>query len=106
LDSSISEDGTKRPTTKTQEIRDSSLNCLHGDTSHYDKGANEKRILIVDDTPFNNAILTHMLKTLHLSSNVCLNGKEALEKVMGGLGCNLILMDINMPIMDGIEVRD
>ena len=65
-----------------------------------------KTVLVVDDTPFNNYMIMHMLKLLNVNCVTCNNGKEAVEKYME---CTtrfaLILMDINMPVMNGIEVR-
>jgi DNA-binding NarL/FixJ family response regulator len=60
------------------------------------------RILIVDDHPDARAALREIL-TWH-SFHVCgdaQNGKEAVEKVME-MNPEIVLMDINMPIMNGI----
>jgi osomolarity two-component system sensor histidine kinase TcsA len=64
-----------------------------------------KPILVVDDTPFNNYMLVHMLKLLNVECVACNNGKEAVEQYLEcSVKYSLILMDINMPVMDGIEV--
>jgi len=65
--------------------------------------ANTKtRILIVDDEPANIKILSNLLARDHALS-VATNGKQALE-VARVQSPDLILLDMVMPEMDGIEV--
>lgn len=65
--------------------------------------ANTKtRILIVDDEPANIKILSNLLAGDHALS-VATNGKQALE-VARVQAPDLILLDMVMPGMDGIEV--
>ena len=65
--------------------------------------AEAKTVLVVED----KASLTQMLQFLFLSKGlsvqIAFNGKEALEKA-GSILPSLILMDIMMPEMDGLEV--
>ncbi len=62
---------------------------------------NNKRILLVDDTPENIDILGEVLKDYKKS--VALNGEKAL-KIVRLKKPDLILLDIMMPEMDGFEV--
>ena len=63
-------------------------------------------VLIVDDDPINSFVLKELLKHHSITSEVATNGKEAIEMVQRKGSVNsysLILMDINMPIMSGLE---
>ncbi|KAL4455073.1 hypothetical protein ABPG74_006455 [Tetrahymena malaccensis] len=62
-----------------------------------------KKILIVDDNPFNILCLQTLLKKFNfLKTYEAHDGKEAVEKVKKE-HFDLILMDVNMPVMDGLE---
>jgi EAL domain-containing protein (putative c-di-GMP-specific phosphodiesterase class I)/ActR/RegA family two-component response regulator len=63
------------------------------------------RILVLDDEPFMLKLLGRMLENLGFFSVVtCESGLAALDLVDDPQSCpELILMDINMPQMDGIE---
>ncbi|MEO7251798.1 MAG: response regulator, partial [Arenimonas sp.] len=63
------------------------------------------RILVLDDEPFMLTLLAHMLAGLGFTSvATCDNGTAALQWVdAAGNRPNLILLDLNMPKMDGIE---
>ncbi|KAJ4472035.1 hypothetical protein J3R30DRAFT_3340563 [Lentinula aciculospora] len=59
-------------------------------------------VLIVDDNPINRTILSTFMKKNRIKYDVASNGKEAVEKWKTG-AFHLILMDIQMPVMDGID---
>ncbi|KAL0575909.1 Two-component response regulator SSK1p [Marasmius crinis-equi] len=59
-------------------------------------------VLIVDDNPINRRILKTFMKQKKIKFDEASNGKEAVEKWRTG-EFHLILMDIQMPIMDGIS---
>jgi signal transduction histidine kinase/ActR/RegA family two-component response regulator len=60
-------------------------------------------VLLVEDNPINIAVTSELLSSLGLSFDVAENGKEALTKVIDNKSFDLILMDIQMPIMNGRE---
>ena len=60
------------------------------------------RVLIVDDMPVNNAILSSMLMTMGVSCDLAQSGQECLEKCRKDR-YDLILLDHRMPGMDGVE---
>ena len=59
-----------------------------------------RRILLVEDTPINQTVALGMLTRLGFDSEVAVNGREALEQFEGG-HFDLVLMDAQMPVMDG-----
>jgi len=60
------------------------------------------RVLIVDDTEDNRDLLTEMLSRTGFSTRMASSGKEALE-LFKTWRPHLILMDMRMPSMDGLE---
>ena len=70
-----------------------------------------KNLLIVEDNFINQKVLLSILKKSDMKIEVANDGKEALEKVEADPDkFDLVLMDINMPIMDGytatIKIRE
>ncbi|GFK95333.1 Virulence sensor protein BvgS [Fundidesulfovibrio magnetotacticus] len=60
------------------------------------------RVLLVEDEQINRQIATIMLEKLGHSVQVAHNGKEALE-LLAARAFDLVLMDVQMPVMDGVE---
>ena len=60
------------------------------------------RILIADDDRVNHAVFKQMIGILGHETAAVSNGKEAVDQAKDG-GWDLILMDVQMPVMDGIE---
>jgi hypothetical protein len=59
------------------------------------------RILLAEDTEDNRVLLEHYLRDAPVELVVARNGQEALDAVEKGEKFDLILMDIDMPVMDG-----
>lgn len=59
-------------------------------------------ILLAEDSPVNQRIALHMLKKLGYGAEIANNGLEALQ-AQERHPFDLVLMDIQMPEMDGIE---
>ena len=60
-----------------------------------------KRLLIAEDNDSNYILMTYILKNHYEFERAC-NGKEAVDMAQKG-GFDLVLMDIKMPVMDGLE---
>jgi PAS domain S-box-containing protein len=60
------------------------------------------RILVVEDNVTNRQVALAQLRKLGFQANAAANGAEAIEAVRGG-GYDLVLMDCEMPVMDGFE---
>ncbi|WP_332772509.1 ATP-binding protein [Phenylobacterium sp.] len=60
------------------------------------------RIMLVDDHPMNRELGATVLGLLGCEVVMAENGEEAVEAARSG-GCDLILMDVHMPRMDGLE---
>ncbi len=58
-------------------------------------------ILLVEDKQINKKVISLLLKTMGHEVNFAGNGKEAIDAFQPGI-YDLILMDIQMPVMDGI----
>jgi two-component system sensor histidine kinase/response regulator len=62
------------------------------------------RILLAEDNPINQKLARIMLTKAGYKVEVASNGREAIEKYTSAPDSfNLIFMDIQMPVMDGIE---
>ncbi|CAE6452439.1 unnamed protein product [Rhizoctonia solani] len=59
-------------------------------------------VLIVEDNPINQTILSTFIKRKKIKCEVAQNGLQAVEKWKTGR-FHLIFMDIQMPVMDGID---
>ena len=74
----------------------------------YKENANSYRkpnILVVEDNTFMAVLATSVLRLRKIGSFVANNGYEALQ-ILGRKDFNLVIMDIQMPIMDGIEATE
>jgi len=61
-----------------------------------------KHILIVEDNLINQKVLTNLFQVSEMKISIANNGKEAVELVKNTDEVfDLVLMDINMPVMDG-----
>jgi signal transduction histidine kinase/CheY-like chemotaxis protein len=61
------------------------------------------RVLIVDDNAVNRKVAQALLGKLGIAASTAENGSEAVRRLTGGEPCGLVLMDIQMPVMDGLE---
>lgn len=62
------------------------------------------KALIVDDNMVNRAIHQKLLDNLGIETEMVANGKQAVDLYSAGKIFDLILMDMEMPVMNGLEV--
>lgn len=60
------------------------------------------RVLLVEDNSLNQEIVTELLESAGLFVDIANHGAEAMERFGSGIH-ELVLMDIQMPVMDGLE---
>jgi two-component system sensor histidine kinase/response regulator len=87
---------------KANPIRGEQHSALE-DTLHRIAGA---RILLVEDNEINQMVASEMLHSVGLHVDVAENGQVALDRVAArlaeGLPYDMVLMDMQMPVMDGV----
>ncbi|TRW94896.1 response regulator [Candidatus Methylobacter oryzae] len=62
-----------------------------------------RRVLLVEDNAFNRDVAIEMLHALDLDVDYALNGQEGIDRLNTDTSYDLVLMDIQMPIMDGLK---
>lgn len=62
-----------------------------------------KKILVVEDNPVNQRLIDFVLKKVNIEADMASNGKEAIALCEKNPGYELVIMDLQMPVMDGYE---
>ncbi|AWB66906.1 hybrid sensor histidine kinase/response regulator [Saccharobesus litoralis] len=60
-------------------------------------------VLLVDDNDINRIVAGEMLSTFGVTYDEAINGQEAVDMVHNNTHYDLVLMDIQMPILDGYQ---
>ncbi|MDT0478426.1 response regulator, partial [Streptomyces sp. DSM 41014] len=60
------------------------------------------RVLLVEDNPVNQLVARGLLQKLGCQVGIATNGEDALKQ-LAGADFDLVLMDCNMPVMDGYQ---
>ena len=63
----------------------------------------EGHILLVEDNNINQAVAGEMLNLLGVTFDIAEDGQQAVTKIVNSPQYDLVLMDIQMPVMDGYE---
>jgi len=61
------------------------------------------RILVAEDNEINQQVIREILEGMGLAVEIAKNGREAVDKAASGRAIDAILMDLQMPEMDGYE---
>lgn len=62
-----------------------------------------QHVLLAEDNPVNQLVAVKMLERYGHRVTVVSNGQQALDAIAKGNGFDVILMDLEMPVMDGLE---
>jgi len=66
-----------------------------------DPGTQATRVLVVEDHPINQKLVAALLRRMGCNATFCENGELALDWVRRE-PFDMVLMDVNMPVMDGL----
>lgn len=102
---------TQTPITRTQEAMNNSASSSLNQESplpvfypkNYQANQAVKKIMVVDDEAINRTILRSQGLKYGFIVYEAANGQEAIDALNLGLSCDLILLDIMMPKLSGIE---
>ena len=64
-------------------------------------GSGRGRVLVVEDHPMNRMVIQNMLGRLGLEVTMAEDGQQGVDAVCGGAEVALVLMDVEMPVLDG-----
>jgi two-component system, sensor histidine kinase and response regulator len=64
---------------------------------------NGTRVLVVEDNSLNQEVATELLAGWGLTTEIAHNGAVAVARLAAGPPVALVLMDVQMPVMDGME---
>lgn len=84
------------------KVASSAPEAVSGKGQEYPTLSSDIKVLIVDDSPDNRAIVSRFLKLAGADFDTAENGAIAVEKA-GAQDYSMILMDIQMPVMDGYQ---
>ncbi|WP_320170287.1 ATP-binding protein [Maridesulfovibrio sp.] len=62
-----------------------------------------RKVLVVEDSKSNRMLLEHYLKNTDHEVVMVENGREGVEMYKNNVDIDIILMDMQMPVMDGVE---
>ena len=88
------------PDTGTRQSQDCS-GMSAGQTTQFDG-----KVFAVEDNATNRVVILALLTKLGLSVSFAEDGAQAVEAITRGAACDLILMDLQMPVMDGYAATE
>ncbi|MGY8719513.1 MAG: response regulator [Verrucomicrobiia bacterium] len=93
------EEKTQMPVARTAEVTPIGTS---GSAVEVETKSAATRVLVVEDNPTNQLIISTMLKKKGYRVELAANGREAI-RALRDLPFDIVLMDVQMPVMDGIE---
>ena len=82
--------------------------CLSDKQERQQKNGHQEQladlsVIVTEDNKVNQMVIKGMLKRLGIEPSICNNGQECLEKIATLNRIDCIIMDCEMPVMDGYE---
>jgi two-component system chemotaxis sensor kinase CheA len=71
---------------------------------HPEQEVASRRVLLVDDSGFFRNLIVSLLRAAGIDALTAANGEEALALLHSGPPVNLVITDIDMPVVDGYEL--
>lgn len=71
--------------------------------SKYDFNFNRKLVLVVEDNPVSFKLIEAMLTRVNLALLHACNGKEAIDLCMSNPEIEIVLMDMQLPVISGFQ---
>lgn len=93
--------GNEKDTENYQEVK---LN-IEADDKHMGKEINNIKVLVAEDNIINQLLMDTLLNNFEFEHEIAGNGKIAIEKLQTNF-YDIILMDLQMPEMDGYECSE
>eukprot|EP01022_Parablepharisma_sp_SALTPOND_P002720 TRINITY_DN1110_c0_g1_i2.p1 TRINITY_DN1110_c0_g1~~TRINITY_DN1110_c0_g1_i2.p1 ORF type:complete len:570 (-),score=72.14 TRINITY_DN1110_c0_g1_i2:79-1788(-) len=105
-DSAVPEERTEVNTSTFYSFRSKQVTARQGKIE--DKDMHKIKVVVVDDNEFNRSVVAKMVNKMGFDTIEAENGKEGLEKVLEiqenkEVEQIIVFMDLDMPVMDGIE---
>ena len=88
------------PYTIGTQIEEESIE--HKGTPSHPSSLRGLRVLLADDEPYNQQLIQVIMDKWQIQLDAVNNGKEVIQKLESGKSYDLILMDLQMPEMDGM----
>ncbi|MFN9616593.1 MAG: response regulator, partial [Dolichospermum sp.] len=85
---------------QSSKIEQSSITVLDDKIS--DSTTSKLKLLVAEDNPVNQKVILKQLHSLGYKADIVANGQEVLE-MLDNIAYDLILMDCQMPILDGLK---
>jgi CheY-like chemotaxis protein len=64
---------------------------------------NGKKVLVAEDNQFNQMVILQTLRQVGIVADIACNGQQAIDRLETGEQYDIIIMDLQMPEMDGFE---
>jgi signal transduction histidine kinase/DNA-binding response OmpR family regulator len=84
------------------QLNPSPVNNYSETPASVDNCIDKQTVLLVEDNKINQLVATKLLENLGLKVDIAEDGRQAIESITAG-NYSVVLMDIQMPVMDGIE---